>query len=95
MKRKSKILIGSAIVFAALLVALVRAKPLLIGYARVSTEDQNLELRLGALKKAGCTKVFTDRTKLLGSGTPPQEVAQTLGLSVPTLYRWLPASSRS
>jgi DNA invertase Pin-like site-specific DNA recombinase len=190
----------------------VRTKPLLIGYARVSTEDQNLELQLGALKKAGCTKVFTDRTsgagadrpglkealshlretdtlvvwkldrlgrsvkglvdlvmnlenqlvhfmsltdsidtktpagrfffhvmaslaqmerelivertragleaarrqgrvggrkrlmtdkklnaakKLLGSGTPPQEVAQTLGISVPTLYRWLPASSRN
>ncbi len=189
----------------------VRVKPLFIGYARVSTEDQNLELQLGALKKAGCTRVFTDRTsgagadrpglkealshlretdtlvvwkldrlgrsvkglvdlvmnlenqlvhfksltdsidtktpagrfffhvmaslaqmerelivertragleaarrqgrvggrkrlmtdkklnaakKLLGSGTPPQEVAQTLGLSVPTLYRWLPASSR-
>jgi len=190
----------------------VRAKPLFVGYARVSTEDQNLELQLGALKKAGCTRVFTDRTsgagadrpglkealshlretdtlvvwkldrlgrsvkglvdlvmnlenqlvhfksltdsidtktpagrfffhvmaslaqmerelivertragleaarrqgrvggrkrlmtdkklnaakKLLGSGTPPQEVAQTLGISVPTLYRWLPASSRT
>ena len=188
------------------------AKALLIGYARVSTEDQNLELQLGALKKAGCTKVFTDRKsgagaerpglkealshlretdtlvvwkldrlgrsvkglvdlvmnlenqqihfksltdsidtktqagrfffhvmaslaqmerelivertragleaarrqgrvggrkrlmtdkklnaakKLLGSGTPHQEVAQILGISVPTLYRWLPAASRS
>jgi DNA invertase Pin-like site-specific DNA recombinase len=190
----------------------VGAKALLIGYARVSTEDQNLELQLGALKKAGCVKVFTDRKsvagaerpglkdalshlretdtlvvckldrlgrsvkglvdlvmnlenqhihfksltdsidtktpagrfffhvmaslaqmarelivertragldaarrqgrvggrkrlmtdkklnaakKLLGSGTPPQEVAQILGISVPTLYRWLPAASRS
>ena len=189
-----------------------RAKPLLIGYARVSTEDQNLELQLGALKKAGCSKVFTDKTsganadrpgwkealshlretdtlvvwkldrlgrsvkglvdlvtnlenqqvhfksltdsidtktpagrfffhimaslaqmereliaertragldaakqqgriggrkrlmtdkklsaarKLLASGTPPREVAQNLGISVPTLYRWLPASLRS
>ena len=30
--------------------------------------------------------------KLLASGMPPKEVAQNLGVSVPTLYRWLPAS---
>ena len=30
--------------------------------------------------------------KLLVSGMPPREVAQNLGVSVPTLYRWLPAS---
>jgi DNA invertase Pin-like site-specific DNA recombinase len=188
------------------------AKPMLIGYARVSTEDQNLELQLSALRKAGCKRVFTDKRsgaspdrpglkealshlretdtlviwkldrlgrsvkglvdlvldlegqhihfmsltdgidtktpagrfffhvmaslaqmerelivertragleaarlqgriggrkrlmnekkvngakKLLAAGTPPREVAQNLGVSVPTLYRWLPASSRS
>ena len=32
--------------------------------------------------------------KLLAEGTPPKEVAKDLGVSVPTLYRWLPASSR-
>ena len=32
--------------------------------------------------------------KLLAEGTPPKEVAKDLGISVPTLYRWLPASSR-
>lgn len=32
-----------------------------IGYARVSTEDQNPDLQLTALKQAGCTRLFTDR----------------------------------
>ncbi len=27
----------------------------------------------------------------LSQGTPPREVAASLGVSVPTLYRWVPA----
>ncbi|MHA7305762.1 helix-turn-helix domain-containing protein [Arthrobacter sp. TMN-49] len=30
--------------------------------------------------------------KLLNQGTPPREVANSLGVSVPTLYRWVPAT---
>ncbi len=33
---------------------------MLVGYARVSTHDQTLDLQRDALEKAGCERVFTD-----------------------------------
>jgi DNA invertase Pin-like site-specific DNA recombinase len=33
---------------------------MLIGYARVSTQDQTLDLQKDALQKIGCTKIFTE-----------------------------------
>lgn len=33
--------------------------------------------------------------KLLASGIPPKDVARNLSVSIPTLYRWLPASAHA
>ncbi|MGF1643410.1 MAG: recombinase family protein [Thiotrichales bacterium] len=49
---------------------------MLIGYARVSTQDQNLELQREALTKAGCTKVFED--KVSGTRADRPGLAKTL-----------------
>lgn len=43
---------------------------MLIGYARVSTHDQSLDLQLDALTKAGCEKTFTDTSSGKSQGRP-------------------------
>jgi DNA invertase Pin-like site-specific DNA recombinase len=42
----------------------------LIGYARVSTEDRNLDLQRDALAKAGCQRIFEDRLSGARVGRP-------------------------
>jgi len=48
-----------------------------VGYARVSTEDQNLALQTDALKQAGCEKIYQEKI----SSTQAQRPALTMLLS--------------
>lgn len=47
-----------------------------IGYARVSTQDQHLDLQLRALKRAGCLRIF--REKVSGSNRQRPEFQRML-----------------
>ena len=57
-----------------------------------------LEIARQLGRKGGRKRQMTDSKiesakKLLANGVPPRDVARNLGVSVPTLYRWIPASS--
>ena len=51
--------------------------------------------RIGGRKRRMTDSKIASARKLLQSGAPPRDVARDLGVSVPTLYRWLPASART
>ena len=51
--------------------------------------------RKGGRKPKMTSSKIESAKKLLASGIPPRDVAKDLGVSVPTLYRWLPASKHS
>ncbi len=61
---------------------------MLIGYARVSTQDQTLHLQQDALEKAGCSKIFTDT--ISGAKTERPGLEQALAYVRPgdTLVVW-------
>ncbi|MTK64798.1 MAG: recombinase family protein [Methanobacterium sp.] len=51
--------------------------------------------RKGGRKRQMTESKIESAKKLLASGVPPRDVAKDLGVSIPTLYRWLPASAQS
>jgi DNA invertase Pin-like site-specific DNA recombinase len=61
---------------------------MLIGYARVSTQDQTLDLQTDALKHAGCEKIFTDTTSGAKSERPGLQEAMNHLRAGDTLVVW-------
>jgi DNA invertase Pin-like site-specific DNA recombinase len=61
---------------------------MLIGYARVSTDDQNLNLQRDALENAGCEKIFTDTISGTKARRPGLEDALSHLRSGDTLVVW-------
>ena len=48
--------------------------------------------RKGGRKRQMTESKIASAKKLLANGVPPRDVAKNLGVSVPTLYRWIPAA---
>jgi DNA invertase Pin-like site-specific DNA recombinase len=62
---------------------------MLIGYARVSTVDQNLALQRDALTEAGCAKIFTEQMSGAVTDRPALHDALEFARSAPRdLSKW-------
>ncbi|TSK09158.1 MAG: recombinase family protein [Geobacter sp.] len=61
---------------------------MLIGYARVSTQDQNLEMQRNALTLAGCEKIFEDTISGTRADRPGLKLAMEVLRDGDTLVVW-------
>lgn len=59
---------------------------------RAGLESARQRGRIGGRKPVMTEAKVDAARKLLASGTPPREVAESLGVSIATLYRWVPAN---
>ena len=61
---------------------------MLIGYARVSTQDQNPQLQMDALSKAGCKRIFTEKASGASRDRPQLKAAMDFVRAGDTLVVW-------
>ena len=61
---------------------------MLIGYERVSTDDQNFALQHDALQAAGCTKIFSDKISGAKADRPGLKKALDFARAGDTLIVW-------
>src|SRR5215210_8353336 len=61
---------------------------MLVGYSRVSTQDQRPELQLDALKAAGCERVYTEKASGAQRDRPELKAALDFVREGDTLVVW-------
>ncbi len=61
---------------------------MLVGYARVSTQDQNPDLQLDALKAAGCEEIFHEKVSGRSRARPELEACLRILRKGDTLVVW-------
>jgi DNA invertase Pin-like site-specific DNA recombinase len=67
-------------------------RELIVERTRAGLKAAKVMGRTGGRKRLMSESKIESAKKLLASGVPAREVAANLGISVPTLYRWVPAS---
>lgn len=70
-------------------------RELMIERTRAGLEIAKKRGLVGGRKRIMTNSKIESAKRLLADGTPVKQVARDLGVSVPTLYRWLPASQRA
>lgn len=68
-------------------------RELIIERTRAGLSAARAKGKLGGRKRVMTDQKISSAKSLLKNGASPKEVANSLGVSVPTLYRWIPASS--
>lgn len=68
-------------------------RELIVERTRAGLEVAKQRGRIGGRKRLMTNSKIESAKQLLVNGLPPKEVAKNLGISIPTLYRWIPASS--
>ncbi|MDD3597821.1 recombinase family protein [Sulfuricurvum sp.] len=69
-------------------------RELIIERTRAGLEVARALGRKGGRKRTMTDSKIDSAKKLLSSGVPPRDVAKDLGVSLATLYRWIPASDQ-
>ncbi len=69
-------------------------RELIVERTRAGLESARQRGIVGGRKRLMTDSKIESAKKLLADGVPPREVADNLGVSIPTLYRWVPAPSQ-
>ena len=70
-------------------------RELLVERTRAGLDAARAQGRIGGRKPKMTPSKLEAARKLLAAGVLPKDVAANLGVSVPTLYRWIPAGQET